>query len=52
MARNRLRRARSEEIMEPAPERWARGEVERLPAAIADEQGVRLAPTAPPTRFW
>lgn len=39
MARNRPRRARSEEIMEPAPERWARGEIERLPAAIADEQG-------------
>jgi hypothetical protein len=39
MARRKLRRARGEEIMAPAPERWARGEVERLPTAIADEQG-------------
>jgi len=39
MARNKARRARSEEIMIPAPERWARGEVERLQIAIADEQG-------------
>ena len=39
MARNNVRRARSEEIMVPAPERWARSEVERLPTAIADEQG-------------
>jgi hypothetical protein len=39
MARNKTKRARSEELMAPAPERWARGEVERLPTAIADEQG-------------
>ena len=40
MARSKSRRARrSEEGMAPAPERWARGEVERCPAAIADEQG-------------
>jgi len=39
MARNKTGRARSEEIMIPAAERWARGEVERLPTAIADEQG-------------
>jgi hypothetical protein len=39
MARNRPKRARPEDITAPAPERWARGEVERLPAAIADEAG-------------
>ena len=39
MARRKLRRTRSEENMSPTPERWARGEVERLPTAIADEQG-------------
>jgi hypothetical protein len=39
MARRKLSRARGEEIMPPAPERWARGEVERLPISIADEQG-------------
>ncbi|HKF71364.1 MAG TPA: hypothetical protein VKB68_06420 [Stellaceae bacterium] len=42
MARSRLKRARREDITAPAPERWARGEVERLPTAIADEEG-RLA---------
>ena len=40
MARSKPRRARrSEAGLVPAPERWARGEVERLPSAIADEQG-------------
>ncbi|HLJ21413.1 MAG TPA: hypothetical protein VKU84_14500 [Stellaceae bacterium] len=39
MARRKSRYARDEETMHPAPERWARGEVERLPTAIADEQG-------------
>ncbi len=39
MARNRAKRARREDVTAPAPERWARGEVERLPAVIADEQG-------------
>ena len=39
MARGKAKRARREDIMAPAPERWARGEVERLPTTIADEQG-------------
>ena len=39
MARNRARRAARADITAPAPERWARGEVERLPTAIADEEG-------------
>ncbi len=39
MARNRAKRARREDVTAPAPERWARGEVERLPTVIADEQG-------------
>jgi hypothetical protein len=44
MARNRAKRARYEDIMVPAPERWARGEVERLPTTIADEQGRTARP--------
>lgn len=39
MARTKAKRARREDMMAPAPERLARGEVERLPTAIADEQG-------------
>ena len=40
MARSKPRRAtRGAEGMAPTLERWARGELERLPAAIADEQG-------------
>ena len=39
MARSRARRAKHEDVTAPAPERWARGEVERLPTAIADEHG-------------
>jgi hypothetical protein len=39
MARNRAKRAQHKDATAPAPERWARGEVERLPTAIADEEG-------------
>ncbi len=44
MARHRAKRARPQDIMAPSPERWARGEVERLPTAIADEQGSPARP--------
>ena len=40
MARNKPRRATTSlEGTAPTPERWARREVERFPAAIADEEG-------------
>ena len=39
MARERRRRAGGEAVMPPTAERLARGEVERLPRAIADEEG-------------
>ena len=48
MARNRAKRARRDDIMAPAPERWARGEVERLPTTIADEQGRPARPYRAP----
>jgi hypothetical protein len=39
MARKGAKRAQREDITAPAPERWARQEVERLSTAIADEEG-------------
>ena len=39
MARKGAKRAQREDVTAPAPERWARQEVERLSTAIADEEG-------------
>ena len=39
MGRSRAKRARYEDTLVPTPERWSRGEVERLSTAIADEAG-------------
>ena len=39
MARGKPRHGRDEEVLAPTPERRARGEVERLATAIADEHG-------------
>jgi len=48
MARAKRHLAGGEAVLKPTPERWQRGEVERLPRAIADDSGRPARPYRAP----